>query len=139
MEVRQIMSTNVECVAPGTTLNEAAARMKTRDIGFLPVCDNNRIVGTLTDRDVMLRAIAEDMDARKTKVKDIMTKEVFYCFDDQDVKEVAQNMSQQQVRRMIILNRDKKLVGVVSIGDVAKTDGEQKVSAETLRQISQAA
>jgi len=139
MEVREIMSRNVECISPSATLQEAASRMRTRDIGFLPVCQGDQVIGTLTDRDAMIRAIAQGMDPTKTTAKEIMSRDVFFSFEDQDIEDVAEYMSERQVRRMIILDRDKKLVGVVSLGDVAKTDGEEKVSAQALRQISEAA
>src|SRR5579884_692206 len=119
MEVREIMTTNVECVAPTTTIQDAAKKMKTLDVGFLPICDNDRLIGTLTDRDIVVRGLAGGFDAKKT-VKDLMTKDVFYCFENDDIEKCAETMKDKEVKRMLVLNSAKRLVGVVSIGDVSK-------------------
>lgn len=139
MKVNQIMTKDVECISLETTLKEAASRMKSRNIGFLPVCDKDRPVGAFTDRDLTIRAMAEARDVKKTRAKDVMTKEVFCCFEDQEAEECARYMSEKEVRRLLILNRDNKLVGVISLGDLAQAKIEQRVAAETLRNISEAA
>jgi CBS domain-containing protein len=139
MKVNQIMTKDVECISPETSLQEAASRMKSRNVGFLPVCDKDRPVGAITDRDLTIRAIAQGQDAKQTKVKDVMTKDVFFCFEDQEAEECARYMSEKEVRRMLILNRDNKLVGVISLGDLAQAKIDQRIAAETLRHISEAA
>lgn len=139
MKVNQIMTKDVECISPDATLKEAASRMKSLNIGFLPVCDKDQPVGVITDRDLTIRALAEGRDVKKTKAKDVMTEDVFYCFDDQEAEECASYMSEKEVRRILILNRDNKLVGVISLGDLAQAKIEEKVAAETLRNISEAA
>ena len=138
MNVRDIMTTGVECITPSTTLEEAAQRMKSLDAGFLGVCDNDRLVGAVTDRDITIRGVAEGLPL-DTPVEDIMTKDVFYCYDDDDVENAAQIMSKKEVKRLLILNRDKRLVGVVSIGDLSKVEGIQDVVGDTLKDISEAA
>jgi CBS domain-containing protein len=137
MKVREIMTSHVECVAPDTGVRELASKMKTLDVGFIPVCENDRLSGTVTDRDIVIRAIAEGKDIDCSTARDIMTQDVFWCFEDQDVKDVAKLMREKEVRRMLILNADKRLVGVVSIGDISKV--EETESGKTLKDISEAA
>jgi len=137
MKVREIMSTNVECVSPDTGVKEVALKMKKLDVGFIPVCENDRLAGTLTDRDIVLRGVAEGRDLNTTKARELMTNEIIWCFEDEDVKTVAKKMREKEVRRMLILNRDKRLVGVVSIGDVSQV--EEKVSGQTLHEITEVA
>jgi len=138
MKVREIMTTGVECVTPSTTLQEAAQGMKTLDTGFLAVCDNDRLIGAVTDRDITIRSVAEGLSL-DTPVEDIMTKDVFYCYDDDSMETAAELMAKKEVKRLLILNRDKRLVGVVSIGDLSKVEGIQDVVGETLKDISEAA
>ena len=106
-------------------------------MGFLPVCENDRLVGALTDRDIVLRVIADGKDLKKCKARDVMTDDVFWCYEDQTADEVADYMAEKEVRRVLILNRDKRLVGVISIGDLAKR-GEEKITGETIRDIATA-
>jgi CBS domain-containing protein len=137
MKVDDIMTSNVECLAPEASLREVAQEMKSLDVGFIPVCENDRLIGTITDRDIVIRAVAEGMDPETCKARDVMTREVVYAFEDEDVKDVAEKMREKNVRRILILDRSKRLVGVVSIGDVSKV--EEKVSGKTLRDIAEAA
>jgi|SRR5215510_2856697 len=137
MKVREIMTTNVEWVRPETAVVDLAQKMKTLNVGFLAVCDKDRLVGIVTDRDIVIRGIASGRDINTTNAADIMTHNVFWCYEDDDVKDVAQKMSDKEVRRMLILNRDKRLVGVVSLGDISKVEEEE--SGKTLRDISKAA
>jgi len=137
MRVRDIMSTDVKCLTPETGIKEVAIHMKTLDVGFIPICENDRLVGAITDRDIVLRAIAEGREISTCTARDIMTKDVFWCYEDDSVKDVAKKMREKDVRRMLILNHDKKLVGVVSLGDLSKV--EEKVSGQTLRDITEAA
>ena len=137
MKVGGIMTTNVECVSPETSALDLARKMKTLDVGFLGICEKDRLVGTLTDRDIVIRGIATGRDIKTFTAADIMTHDVFWCFEDDDVKDVAQKMSDKEVRRMLILNRDKRLVGVVSLGDISRVEEEK--SGKTLRDIAEAA
>lgn len=139
MKVREIMSRDVECIDPETTISKAAEKMRELDIGFLPICDNDQLAGTVTDRDITIRSVAQGRDPRLAPVREIMTQEVFYCFGDDDVEKVAQYMQDKEVRRMLILDAQKKLAGVVSIGDLAKTSGEKELAAKTLGHIAEAA
>lgn len=137
MKVREIMTSNVECLAPEASLKEIAQEMKSLDVGFIPICENDRLMGTVTDRDIVIRAIAEGMEVETCKARDIMSREIVYAFDEDDVKTVAEKMREKEVRRILILDNAKRLVGVVSIGDISKV--EEKVSGKTLRDITEAA
>jgi len=136
MEVREIMTTNVEYVVPETTLQDAASKMKSLDVGFLPICENDRLIGTITDRDIVIRAIAEAKN-HTTPVRSIMTNDVHFCFEDDNIKDCAEKMKDNEVKRMLVLNRDKRLVGVVSIGDLSRED--EKAAGRALKDITDAA
>lgn len=137
MKVRDCMTKKADVASPDMTICEVARKMKEGDYGFLPVGENDRLVGIITDRDITVRAVADNKDPKTTTVRDVMSKEVLYCFDDQDVSEVAKNMGERQVRRMPVVNRDKRLVGVVSLGDLALKKEGMKEAASALSNISQ--
>jgi len=118
MKVAQIMNTDVFLTAPNRSIREAAETMQRMDVGSLPVGDGDRLIGMVTDRDIVIRAIAKGMNA-DTPVREVMTQEIRYCFDDQEVDDVARNMADLQVRRLPVINRDKRLVGFVSLADFA--------------------
>lgn len=118
MRIDEIMTRDVRLASPDWSIREAAQTMASIDSGFMPVAENDRLVGTITDRDIAIRAIAEGKGP-DTKVQDIMSKDVKYCYEDEDVSDVARNMADIQVRRLPVVNRDKRLVGVVSLGDLA--------------------
>ena len=119
MKIADIMSSNVCLVGPDDTIQFAAPKMEESDIGFLPVGENDRLVGMITDRDIALRAVALGKDPKRTKVRDVMTDRVLYCSAGEDVEDAAENMAELRVRRMPIVDEDKRLVGVVSLGDIA--------------------
>jgi CBS domain-containing protein len=139
MQLREIMTTDVECVTPETTLREAAEKMRQLDVGALPVCDNDRLVGMITDRDIVVRALADGHDPRTTMVRETMTEGVDYCFEGDDVSAAAGKMQERQVRRLAVLDSDKRLVGIVSLGDLAVRTGDDERSGETLEEISEPA
>jgi CBS domain-containing protein len=139
MKVREIMTANVECVSPDAGISELAAKMKSLDVGFLPVCENDRLIGTVTDRDIVLRGLAEGRDLHSCKARDVMTSQIVYCFEEDDVDTVGARMQQGEVRRILILNQDKKLTGVVSIGDLSHARGKEKLVGKTTRDITRAA
>ena len=122
MQAKEMMTRLVECISPEMSLRDMARVMKTLDIGFLPVCDNDRLKGTVTDRDIVLRVIAAGKDPQDCKARDIMTPEVLWCYENQSAEEIADYMSRKQVRRVLILDRNKRLAGVISIGDLAKRE-----------------
>jgi len=138
MKVREAMTRGAECVRPDTPLQEAARKMRDLDVGPLPVCgDNDRLVGMLTDRDIAVRAVAEGKDPTRTPVRDVMTEGVSYCFEDDDVAEASRQMSDKQIRRLVVLNRDKRLVGIVSLGDLATQSGDRQTAGKTLERVSE--
>lgn len=137
MQIRDIMTRQVELVTPDTSLTEAARMMRDADIGFLPVGEGDRLVGTLTDRDIAVRAVAEGKDPNNARVRDAMSPHIAYAFEDQDTNEAAQLMSEKQIRRLPILNRDKRLVGVVAIGDLATKTGDDDVVGQTVQDVSE--
>ena len=123
MNVNSCMSTDVRLASPSESIRAAARLMKEIDAGILPVGDNDRIVGMITDRDIAVRAVAEGRGP-DTAVREVMSREVLYCYADERLDDVARQMRELQVRRMPVLNRDKRLVGIISIGDLALTDDE---------------
>jgi CBS domain-containing protein len=122
MQVRNAMSDEVQIVNPNQSIREAAIEMAKIDAGVLPVGENDRLVGMITDRDIAVRAIAQGKGP-DTPVRDVMSTEVKYCFEDDDVGQVAQNMSDLKVRRLPVLDKSKRMVGIVSLGDLALADG----------------
>jgi CBS domain-containing protein len=135
MLVREIMTHGVECVGPEETLSTAAEKMKSLDVGALPVCENDRLVGMVTDRDITIRATASGTEPEAC-VRDSMTPGVTYCFEDEDVAAAARLMREKQIRRIVVLNRDKRMVGIVSLGDVAIETGDDQMSGNTLEAVS---
>jgi CBS domain-containing protein len=135
MLIKDIMTRGVETVSPQTTLQEAAARMKTLDVGPLPVCDGDRIEGMVTDRDIVVRGIAEGRDPRTTKVSDVMTRDVVTCAESDDVRVAARTMKEKQIRRLLVVDDKQKVSGIVSLGDVA-VEGDDKMSGDVLEKVS---
>jgi CBS domain-containing protein len=132
------MSRSVKVASPTDTLQQAARWMAELDAGSLPVGENDRLVGMITDRDIAIRGDAAGCDPTRTPIRQVMSKEpVKYCYEDDDVEQVAQNMAQLQVRRLPVVNGDKRLVGIISLGDISRqaTDGSS-APAHALRGIS---
>jgi len=137
MQVRDVMTQNVECISPEASLRDAAQRMESLNVGALPVCSNDRLVGVLTDRDIVVRSVAAGRDSRTDLVRDVMTPGICYCFEDVDLKEAVQLMREKQVRRLPVLNRDKRLVGIVALGDLAVECGDEQLAGHALAGISE--
>jgi len=132
MKIRDVMTRTAELTNPDDTLRRAAQMMKKCDCGVLPVAEGDRLVGMITDRDIAVRGLA-DGKGPDAKVSQVMTREVMYCFDDEDIQHVCQNMADIQVRRLPVVNRDKRLVGIVSLSDLAKKEAN---AAKALRGIA---
>jgi len=139
MLVKEVMTKDVECVRPDDTLQQAARKMKLLDVGPVPVCDNDRLAGMLTDRDIVLRCVAEGGDTRTAKVREAMSEGVTYCFEDDDVSEASRLMQEKQIRRLVVLNRDKRMAGIVSLGDLAVKPGAKKAAGKALEEVSEPA
>ncbi len=139
MKLQEIMTQNPEVIRPDTKLQVAARTMRDLNVGMIPVCDGDRIQGMLTDRDITIRATAEGLDPSQVTVERVMTPDVVYCFEDQDVEEAAELMKKNQLRRLVVLDRDKRLTGIVSIGDIAVKCGRDRLSGDALEEVSQPA
>jgi CBS domain-containing protein len=136
MQVSEVMTRDVKVADPGMTIEQAARIMEEIDAGFLPVGENDRLVGTITDRDIAIRAVGRGMGPQ-TKVAEVMSRDVKYCFEDEDITGVAANMADIQVRRLPVVNRDKRLVGVLSLGDLATESSTQREAEHALSGISE--
>lgn len=134
MKVRECMTREVRIVDPAETMREAAVAMADIDAGFLPVGENDRLIGIVTDRDIAIRGVAHGLQP-EAPVRAVMSEEVRYCFDDDDCEDVLNNMAGIQVRRLPVLDRAKRMVGVVSITDLAG-NGEQAHAGEVLSEIA---
>lgn len=137
MLVREIMTPAPDRIPASTMLMDAAQLMRQKDVGVLLVEEDDRLVGVLTDRDIVINAVAEKKNPSTTSVTEAMTAEIRYLFDDQDVEEAAENFSQNAVRRMPVVDRNKDLVGIVSLGDLADK-GMPKTAGDTLQDIVRA-
>ena len=135
MLIKDCMTKKVEIGSPDMTIFDAAKAMRDGDFGALPIAKDDRLVGMITDRDITTRAVAEGKNPYEVKVSEIMTGRVLYCFDDQTLDEVSTNFGQTKVRRLPVLSRDKRLVGIISIGDLA--DADPKDGGEALHRVSQ--
>lgn len=119
MKIKEIMTSDVEIVRPGDSLQTAAQKMRERDVGFLPVFDGDELIGVVTDRDLAVRAMADGANPREVLGRDLLTSPAIYCFDDQDLEDAARLMHLNRIRRLVILRRkDARLAGVVSLGDL---------------------
>jgi CBS domain-containing protein len=130
--VGEVMSRGVRVASPDDTVQQAARLMREEDSGVLPVGEQDRLVGMVTDRDVALRLVAEGRDPAKTKVREVMTPEVRYVFEDEELGRAADTMAEQQVRRLPVVNRDKRLVGIVSLGDLATAGRGPRLAGRAL-------
>ncbi len=139
MKVSEIYSQDVELAVPDMTVLEIARKMEERNCGSIPVRDDDRLIGMVTDRDIVIRCVAKGLDPSTTTAQQIMTPGILYCYDDEDAEDVANNMAEAKVRRLPVLNQDKRLVGIVSLGDLAIGCEDGEILAETLERIRLAA
>ena len=135
MKIREIMTPDAQCVGPEETLVDAAALMRQLDVGVLPVCNEGEVIGMLTDRDIAIRAVADSRHPATTMVREVMSAGSITVFEDQDVDEAVHIMEQHQIRRAPVLNRENRLVGIVSLGDIA-VDASAVLSGEALKRVS---
>src|SRR5687767_9868071 len=137
MKLREIMTRDVVVLQPDDSLRSAAKKMRDRNIGFLPVCDGENLIGVISDRDITIRALADGMDVNIMLGRDLMTSPPIFCFEDQDISEAAQIMEENQIRRLVVLSReDQRLVGVVSLGDLARNASADR-SGQVLQKVSE--
>lgn len=135
-QVADVMTRDVHVVAPTDTIRQAARTMDDLDVGAVPVCEGTKLVGIVTDRDLALRAVALGKPPDSTPVSQVMSADLRWCYDDQAVEEVMEEMSGWQIRRVPVLDREKRLVGIVSLGDMAERGGADADAGEALKDIS---
>ena len=138
MQLKEIITSPAQTVAPDCTVFEAAKQMADDDLGWLPVASNGKAVGIITDRDITIRGVAGGLDARKTKVEDVMSKDVFCCSIDSTIEDAANMMEDEQVRRLVVVDANEKIAGVVSLADLA-LDSKGETSHEVLKEVSKPA
>lgn len=134
-QLKDLMSRDVQVISPDMSIKDAATKMRDGDFGMMPVGENDRMIGTLSDRDIAIRAVAEGMDAN-TKVRDVMSEGIAWAYEDDSVEQAAKIMSERQVRRLPVVDRNKRLVGIVALGDFAVESSNIQPVAEALSEIS---
>ena len=134
-QLRHLMSRNVKVISPDMTIGEAAKKMRDGDFGMMPVGEDDRMIGTISDRDIAIRAVAEGKDAG-TKVREVMSAGIAWAYEDDSVEQAAMIMSEHQVRRLPVMNRDNRLVGIVALGDFAVESSEFRPTSLALSEIS---
>jgi len=139
MFVKDVMTVSPEIVNADTNLKDTAARMKALDVGAMPVNSGDRLIGIITDRDIAIRAVAEGLNPEKTSAEEVLTPSITYCYEDQDLSEAAEIMKEKKIRRLVVLNKEKRLVGMCSLADIVAGGKDYNVSGETLHEISKPA
>lgn len=137
MKAKDLMTQNPEIISPETTLKKAAEKMRDQDIGFLPIGENDRLIGVITDRDLAIRGVAEGKDPNKSTVRDVITDEIRYCMENDTLDKVADMMSNLKIRRLAVLNDNKRIVGVISLGDVATKSQDAKLTGKVTEDVSE--
>jgi len=137
MQLKDFINYRVEVVQPTDTLQQAAEKMRYLDVGSMPVCEGQQLIGVVTDRDITIRSTAEGQDPTQTAVRDVMTAEVLCCLETQDVEDAAKMMQENQVRRLFVVNEDEELVGITSLGELATVTGDRQLGGATLERVSE--
>ena len=135
MQVKEVMHRGVEWAAPDTPVSEIAKKMRNLDIGAIPVCDQDRLIGMVTDRDIVCRAIANGRDVSTLTARDVMSEGIVYCRDSEDLEDAIHIMEDKQIRRMPAVDKDDRMVGMLSLGDLSH-GASQQLSGEVLRAVS---
>ena len=136
MQIKDVMTAQVTTIKPNTRLEEIARIMRDEDIGAVPVAEADRLVGMVTDRDIVLRGVAEGDEVQSRTARDVMSAKILYCREDQSIDEVLKNMGDMQVRRLPVIDRQDRLVGIVSLGDLSR-EAKPNRAGESLKEISQ--
>ena len=142
MQIREIMTREVDVIPPTASVRDAALKMKELDVGAIPVCDGQKLAGLVTDRDITVRAVAEGRNPSEVRAAEVMSGDIAYCFEDETVEQAANLMESKQIRRLLILDRNKQLTGIISLGDISvRTEGSRRkdLAAEALEEISEPA
>jgi CBS domain-containing protein len=139
MQLRDVMTASVQDIPADATLMQAAEKMKSLNVGAIPVCENDRLIGMITDRDITVRAVAEGRDPRQTTVRDAMTRDVCFCYADDSLESAAKLMEEKQIRRLPVFDRSGRAIGIVSLGDLAVRNRDDRLSGEVLERVSEPA
>lgn len=136
MLLRDVMTAKIEDIPADATLTQAAEKMKLLDIGALPVCENDRLIGMITDRDIAVRAVAEGHDPKKMPVREAMSRDICFCYEDESMESAAKLMEEKQIRRLPVFDRSERAIGMVSLGDLAVRNHDHRLSGEVLARVS---
>jgi CBS domain-containing protein len=136
MRVRDLMSTSFKIIAPDTTLRQAAEIMRDHDLGYLPIGENDRLKGAVTDRDIVVRGIATGMSGDESVMR-VMTDHITYCFEDDTIREAAEVMKAEQIRRLVVLNEHKRVCGIISLGDIAREHHDRHLTGDIETAVAQ--
>ena len=136
-QLKEFINYRVETAQPTDSLQRAAEKMRDLDVGSLPVCDGQRLLGAITDRDITIRATARGQDPSQTQVQEVMTPDVVYCLETDDVDAAAKKMQEHQIRRIFVVNEGHELVGITSLGELATVTGDRRLAGETLERVSE--
>lgn len=139
MKVKEAMCNDVQLIDPNTTLREAAQKMRDSGCGYLPIGENDRLKGAITDRDIVVRGIAENANPDDDTVNSAMSENIVYCYEDDDIKDAAKKMQDKQIRRLVVLNQKKRMVGILSIGDIARTCNDKQLTGDIEHCLAKAA
>lgn len=137
-KLKDVMKQNVVCMEPGASLEELARKMKELDCGSIPICENDRLVGMVTDRDIVLRGLAGEEEGAAICARDIMSSPVIYGMEEESVDDATLLMEARQIRRLLVLNREKRLVGIVAIQDLAEKAANEELVGELLTRVCEA-
>lgn len=139
MQVKEALSQNVQYANPTTSVSQVASLMKEHDCGSIPVAENDKLVGMITDRDIVLRCVAENRDPLTMQAEECMSKGILYCYETDTLEDILENMGQEAIKRLPVVNKDKKLVGIVSFGDLSAACKDKSCAGETMEKIREAA
>ncbi len=137
MKIRDVMTANPKLCQPDTSLKDVACMMRDNDTGFIPVCDGDRITGVITDRDMVVRSLCQGVDTSQAKVRDCMTTDICWIRQDQDIQDAIAVMEERKIRRMLVMDESKRLVGVFSLGDLAEARGIRNLAEQVLSRVSE--
>jgi CBS domain-containing protein len=130
MQVKEVMTSEYKFILPDTTLREAAEKMRDCKCGYLPIGEDDRLTGAVTDRDIIVRGIAAGHNPDEVTVKEIMSGRMHYCYEEDDVKDAAERMKNEQIRRLVVLNKDKRIAGILTVGDIARSCNDSHLTGD---------
>lgn len=135
MRVKEAMSTKPTFLPPTSTVKEAAAKMQQLDCGFIPIGENDRLIGAVTDRDIVIRALAKGKEIGNIKLRDVMSDHILFVFEDDDLSKASDKMTQEQVHRLVVLDKNKRMTGIITSGDIARKSHDDMLCAKVVEGI----